>query len=49
MEPEHHETLAPSSFPALQHCAHYLPSRRARSLHGLLDQFTGLSGLFSKN
>ena len=24
--PEHHETLAPSSFNALQHCAHYLSS-----------------------
>ena len=31
MEPEHHETLSPSAFPALQHCALYLPSRRARS------------------
>lgn len=30
MEPEHHETLSSSAFPALQHCAHYLPSRRAR-------------------
>lgn len=26
MEPEHHPKLAPSSFPALQHCAHYLPT-----------------------
>lgn len=25
-EPDHHERLAPSSFNALQHCAHYLPS-----------------------
>lgn len=26
MESEHHPQLAPSSFPALQHCAHYLPT-----------------------
>lgn len=26
MEPEHHPQLAPSSFPALQSCAHYLPT-----------------------
>ena len=26
MTEEHHESLAPSAFPALQHCSHYRPS-----------------------
>ena len=40
MEPEHHDTLSPSSFPALQHSADYLPRGRRASPVGAAPAFT---------